>query len=373
MKKIILFVMMLAITITSFATIRTVNNFVNGAAQFTDLQLAINASINGDTIYLQGSPTNYGSATISNKRIILIGPGFAPNKQLPQVAQVNAITLINDAVAGNVDSSEIQGITFVGGSGVLMQSTSGQTYNNIRILRNIFNSGCQLNLQNNNTYTNMVIQNNYFSNSAVIASTSGIYNSFLIQNNVFYAQIFAAGASIQNFGTVNSSNILFEHNLVTGNISGGNSAVLFSQCSGLLFTNNIFINRTIDGNISSSTFTDNLTFNTLGNTAPWASFSNVEGSTGSNINNQNPQMADQASVDAGTNSALLNYTIATGMANNAGSDGKDLGLLFNTTGSLNWDNARTSRLPFVFSMNVTNPTITPGQTISVQVEARRSN
>jgi hypothetical protein len=84
-------------------------------------------------------------------------------------------------------------------------------------------------------------------------------------------------------------------------------------------------------------------------------------------------MVDQTQINSGNSNALLNFTIASGPANNTASDGKDMGLLFDPTGSLNWTNSRNSRLPRIFSMNITTPTVTPGGNLSVTVDARRSN
>ena len=84
-------------------------------------------------------------------------------------------------------------------------------------------------------------------------------------------------------------------------------------------------------------------------------------------------MVDQTAVNAGTNNPLLDFTIPAGPANNSGSDGKDIGLLYDAVGSLNWTTSRGSRLPFIFSMNITNPTIPVAGTLNVVVEARKNN
>jgi hypothetical protein len=60
-------------------------------------------------------------------------------------------------------------------------------------------------------------------------------------------------------------------------------------------------------------------------------------------------------------------------ANNTGSDGKDMGLLFDATGSLNWSNSNMSRIPFIIDMNILTTTITAGGTLNVQVGASRNN
>ena len=84
-------------------------------------------------------------------------------------------------------------------------------------------------------------------------------------------------------------------------------------------------------------------------------------------------MAAGATANNGTSNPLLDFTIAAGPANNAGTDGKDLGLLYDATGSLNWTNSRNSRLPRIFSMTIANSTITPGGTLNINVEGRKSN
>jgi hypothetical protein len=126
--------------------------------------------------------------------------------------------------------------------------------------------------------------------------------------------------------------------------------------------------------VSQSTFNNNLTFFPAGSTAPadpWTVNGNI--SSGGNVSNTDPQMADQAAVNGGTNNPLLDFTIAAGPANNSGSDNKDIGLLFDAAGSLNWAVSRNSRLPYIFSMNITNPTIPQGGSLNINVEARKTN
>jgi hypothetical protein len=140
-------------------------------------------------------------------------------------------------------------------------------------------------------------------------------------------------------------------------------------CQSLLLTNNIFVHRDAALNNSFSTFNNNLTFSSRVDT-PWT----VNGNGGvGNIANQDPQMFNQDSVNAGHDNPLLNFTIAAGPANNTGTDGKDLGLMYNSSGLLNWDFSRMSRLPYIYSMNISNSSIAPGGTLSVQVEARKYN
>ncbi len=92
MKQITLSLAFLA-AVYANATIRTVSNTPSTLAQFSTIQAAVNASNNGDTIYVNGSPNVYAAFTITNKRLVIIGPGWAPNKNLPFAALVGGCTI----------------------------------------------------------------------------------------------------------------------------------------------------------------------------------------------------------------------------------------------------------------------------------------
>jgi hypothetical protein len=195
---------------------------------------------------------------------------------------------------------------------------------------------------------------------------------------MFFFSVCCVGSQIS--GLTNSVNIRFDHNLFfSSNNNGGSTVSIFSSnCSAISLSNNIFNQCNAGLNLSFSTFTNNLTNNSglaasnaVSNDTPWLVNNNVDG--GGNVSSQNPLMADQASINAGNGSPMLNFAIASGPANNSGSDGKDMGLLFDVTGSLNWTNSRNSRVPRIVSMNITTPTIPVGGSLSVTVEARKSN
>src|SRR5215212_790675 len=77
-----------------YATIRTVSNYPASLAQYSTIQAAVDASASGDSIYVHGSPTTYASFTITNKRLTVLGPGWAPDKlYFPFKAIVNGMIL----------------------------------------------------------------------------------------------------------------------------------------------------------------------------------------------------------------------------------------------------------------------------------------
>ena len=357
MRQLFLFLLIFA-SVNLFATIRTVSNSPATLAQFNTIQAAINASISGDTVYVHGSPNTYAAFTITNKQLVILGPGWSPNKNLPFTAIVPGFT-ITGASSGN---TEIQGMVF--NSTIIINASHPD---NLRFIRNqFFNLSFQIN-EGSTTYIGYLFEGNLFDNAQVTGTTSTTYQNFLFQNNYFFENGSVVDGNIAGF--FNSVNVLFNHNIWYGPGSGSRNCFT-SSCRFLTITNNIFVRRDAASSNSSSTFNNNITFNAVNNT-PWASNGNTD--AGGNVANLDPQMVAQAAVNAGTNNPLLDFTIAAGPANNSGSDGKDMGLLYDAVGSLNWTTSRGSRLPFIFSMNIVNPTIPVGGTLNVAVEARKNN
>ena len=350
-----------------FATVRTVSNSPSTLAQYNTIQAAIDASTSGDTVYIHGSPNVYAGFTIADKRLVILGPGWRPDKVFPHQAQINGTVAIGgttgDPLTNPSNNTEIQGLTFL---------TTIQTYishgndhpNGLKFIRNEFSS-LTLYLHETGLYKDYVFEGNTFYNSQVYFNGSGNYQSFLFQNNIFYH---TGGQNIYDLTNGNNS-VIFDHNLWYG--PSNTPVVCFAgTCRFLIITNNIFIRRKAATNNSFSVFNNNITWN-AGTNNPWEVNSNSDG--GGNVVNIDPAMVDQAAVNAGTYNPLLNFTIAAGQANNSGSDGKDMGLLFDASGSLNWTNSRNSRLPRIYSMNIANPTIPVNGSLNVTVEGRKSN
>jgi len=357
MKQIITSLVLLTSVFVN-ATIRTVSNSPSTLAQFSTIQAAVNACNSGDTIYVHGSPNTYAGFTITNKQLVIIGPGWAPNKVLPFQAIVAGFTI----TGASSSNTEIQGLYIT--STILIQSNHPD---NLRFIRNQF-SGIYLYVNEGAvTYIGYLFEGNVFDNAQVQAATNSTYQNFLFQNNYFHEYGCCVDGNIAYFA--NSVNVLFNHNIWYGPSSGTRNCFAVN-CRFLSLTNNIFVRRDAANQNSFSTFNNNITFN-AGVNNPWASNSNVD--AGGNVANQDPQMVDQTSVNNGVDNPLLNFTIAAGPANNSGSDAKDMGLLYDPVGSLNWTTSRTSRLPYIYSMNIVNPTIAAGGTLTVQVEARKNN
>lgn len=264
MKQLIILFLFAMLSTAALATIRSVSN-LDSSAQFSTIQAAIDASKNGDSIYVSRSPKAYSSFTINNKKLAIFGPGWSP--YVPGVASVPGCILTGTGCSG----SELHGLYF---TNIVDIQTAG--INNLLFYRNKI-YGIEM---NSNSVSNYIIEGNYFYSSGWIEGYASISN-FTIRNNIFY-----------NGGLygLNGSNIVVNHNLWYAS----SSTSCFFSCTNLTVSNNIFDREDASGT-SFSIFNNNITHNTA-NDVPWNS--NNNNNAGGNKAGVSPQMADQASVDA---------------------------------------------------------------------------
>ncbi|HYO22638.1 MAG TPA: hypothetical protein VER36_09540 [Flavisolibacter sp.] len=339
------------------ATIRTVSNNPSTIAQFNTIQAAVDAAVSGDTILVHGSPNNYAGFAINNKQLVVIGPGWNPNKELPHPVNIVGNTILTGL---GTSGTELQGLSFYTFIGI---NTTG--INNVRFIRNRFHRvNVSFQGANSGVFSGYIFQGNWFDNGYVSASNQYSLENMLFQNNIFYH---SGVVTSPIYGFHNTVNVLFDHNLFYGT---ANRPVFGNNTRFVTLSNNIFSRVNVANDLTNASFYNNITFNT-NNDAPWTVNGNVDG--GGNLAGVDPQMAAQASVNNAVNDPLLDFSIAAGPADNSGSDGKDRGLLFESTGTLNWVNSRTSRLPYIYSMQTNTPTVVPGGSITVTVEARTNN
>jgi len=371
--------MFVASSLIASATVRTVNNNPAGLAQFSDLQAAMNASSSGDTILIHGSASSYGNAEFIDKRLTIIGPGISPERDGPIVtARVNFIQVAN-INTGNSNGSAFIGIEFTSELRISNNGSGNVGYpvDGVKVIRNKFtNAVLALNAGNNYGsihMQNLFVEGNYLQSSTIASASSSYYfTNCTFINNVF-ARSNGFGGSLANFN--NCTNVVFDHNVFYGNQADGNR--LFDNYGlGLTFKNNVFVNVNTSNthpngsvNIFNNYFQNNITYNCTNN-SPWTVGTNLNG--GGNIVNQNPLLGSQADIDAGTFNPLLDFSIPSGPANNSATDGKDMGVLFDETSTMNWAYGRNSRLPYIYSMNVLNTSVPAGGVLNIQLNARKA-
>lgn len=289
-----------------------------------------------------------------------MGPGFNPDKEIPYGAILLGATVIGPT---GTAGTEIQGMAFD-------RANSSQLYvesDSIRFIRNVFY--CSITYRDNlgAICDNVVWESNYFQVSSFSMNVNCLYSNWLFQNNLFYPPGIGEGLFRS---LANTSNFLFNHNLIYS-CAGLLYKIVFdaNNSGGFVFTNNILMRMNLTGNMGPTSYSNNITFE-CNNNEPWLIAGNANG--GGNIANTNPQLVSQEQVNA-CNAITKNLSVSAGPAKNAGSDGKDIGLLFDAIGPYNWANAGNSRLPRISKMSVLNTTVQQGATITIAVEAKTSN
>jgi hypothetical protein len=350
MKAITLTSVFLAFTLAASATVWRVNNRDDASAAFTTLQLAHNHAsvLNGDTLYLEGSPTSYGNLTLT-KRLHIIGAGFFLSE--------------NDSTRAYKENSLVGNVTFNNGSqnsvieGVYFNAT-GVTINvsDITIRRNRFNYNTggvyqAFRFINIGAGQNILIEGNYMYNfSSHVSSVHGcIYSAaanltnLVIMNNYLYTATSAGSNTIFLQGTVFADNVIVKHNVIQGNV----------WVKEIQYYNNI----QISGNfVSNSSYFSN----------------NIGSSTQYGTNNGNQQNVSMANV-------FVNHTnnLDNGLILKVGSPALGAGLFSEDCGMFGGDNpykmSGIPAIPAIWEVNITNSYGNDNSPINVTIKAKSNN
>jgi hypothetical protein len=322
---------------TSSATVTTVSNNANSPGQFTDLQAAINAAANGDTLYIHGSPTTYGDILL-NRTLTLIGSGYNPQKDVPMHTSLNVLML--DSVAGirGCSNSNIIGLAIT-----YLQNSGGPfRFDNILITLNhiaqvnlspvlssniIFSQNLIDHFYTFSNVNNVVVRNNIIYNST---STFSNCQSVLITNNLYFYVNPSTTFVIQDFSTI---------------------------------TNNIFLN--VYPNTNSSTFNNNLIFNSGNDVLPYGN------NTGSgNFNGQVPVFVNDGGGNYNGINLGYDYHLTTASpGHNGGTDGTDIGPFGGVDPLV--DMTGTPPIPQIKIFNISNSVVQPNTPLDIYVKAKK--
>jgi len=345
--------------VQSLATIRTVNNNLNGPGIFTTIQAAHDAAAAGDTIYVASSPSNYGGATFTQK-IVLFGAGMRPGEKKDNSAYsgLSGEITLNAGSSGSI----ICGMLF---NGNIIRIRA--TVINGQILRNYFNTGGNHVFFEGAT-SGWIIANNYFQPncSTVINMNSNIATNFIIQNNVF-AESSGCGfqngiAPIVNFSS--TANCIISNNVFYGQQGAGvaNNDQAFSNCANFLIENNIFHTMS-PGGLSNSVMNNNITFGTAQDAIPYGSNSGLN-----NVSNIDPQLT---TFSVNSFSPSQNYQPAGGQAKTGGVGGIQMGVY---GGTFNWVNSAVSPIPAIKNFSITSGSTVPaGGSMTIKVTSTKQN
>jgi len=335
MRTLLLFlsIFLMTLTVQSQAKVITVDNRANSGADYTSLSEAVGAAMLGDTIQIHPSATGYGNATIT-KTLHLVGLGHNPAlSKYGERAAVGTISL-----SGNCANSSIRGLQVNA-----VTTSSPINVSDIKIINNRIQSYIICN--NNTAIQDWVVEGNLFDTGYVQPYGDG----WIVKNNIF---------DNTNYALYNADNTdSFLNNIVI--LSNGNFA---TNCSNPIVNNNVFI---LEGsttevvlNNSAIVFNNNLSHNTTGYTVdPFKDGSN-------NLENISPgfsfayaNIADYYNND---------YNVS-GAAENAGTDGTDLGVF---GANFNFDiDGRPDDYPYMTSLDISNTSVPLGENINVTFTA----
>jgi hypothetical protein len=361
--------------------VRTVSNDPTRPAQFTTTTgggntsfiTAENASSPGDTLYVYGSPLDYGTLTIS-KKLVVIGAGYGPNNQFGQPTRASQINLFHD---GSTDASGSVLMGFlIGGS---IACTGTQPSLNITISRNRINGSIQTYLNSSAPASGWTIYNNIISQiwGSSSSRTTNSPTNIIIVNNIMTSHI----------AYYNSNTVLIDHNIFL------NSSNLFLLWN-VIISNNIFVRSSSNlfgGEVVFCTFNNNISNqNTIGGAtqynptnifeATWISTGGGSNSGGGNLVGNNPLFVNVPNNDS--YDITYNYRLQAGSPGKApfSTDGSDAGIYggsypFPSGGNpgSGFDTSPMPPIPQVISVNIQNATIAPNGTLNVKVQGKVNN
>lgn len=355
-KQLLLSAFVSVMCFQSQATVINVSNAatapVNPPYTYNNLQTAINAASDGDSLYVNGTNIDYGTVTITNKTLTLIGAGYGNNLQsnFQQKTQVQSITFAGFTGTKNVI---LTGMLI---PGVINSASTGAPVNNLMIER------CAVNRIASES-------NNLIVRQSIIETTDGasffqptVSGNVLVQNSVLSGLI--------NGGNVNSS--LWENNVFKKAEYYYGNGTISTYNGSAIFINNIF-NSGYSINVSNCTFNNNIFMGTN-------SLGNGNGGTG-NIFNTDPQFVNNGYLNSYSPigkenyATVVDYHLATGSpCIGTGANGTDMGIYGGTnalpaSAMLNGVPA----MPRITEMNLQSISVSPTGNISVQIKAVKEN
>lgn len=206
------------------ATIYTANNNPNrpkGDRVFSTVDSAIAVAAEGDTIHVVPSNSDYGSATI-NKRLVILGIGLQPDKDIQMLSRISSPNVANSAgIGANPNGSVVEGIWMetltLNSVNLVIRRCQINTYLNITgVVSGFIVSHCIVAtiMVPTSTSTGILISNNIFNNPwGGVGYNINAYNA-IITNNIFLATGAAFPATVS--GNVISNNIFMRSPTTTG-------------------------------------------------------------------------------------------------------------------------------------------------------------
>ena len=267
-RKLFTLIFFVGILFNAQAKIWRVNNNPGITADFSTFNAAATAAsvIAGDTIYLEASPTNYSTGSITlTKRLVVIGLGYfldPTNTSSPANTGLQAATsnarLDFIRIGDGSNGSKFIGVQFTSGPYI---TSSANPYN--LVFEKCHGSSFFVYFENNTTYNNITIKKCFIQSTGITAGAGATVTNFTCENNVFWGSnitlpnLSGTNNIIRNNSFTASGGITISNSYVANNIFGTGSEVNFTNCT---IKNNLFqINQTLPPTATNNQVNVNMT------------------------------------------------------------------------------------------------------------------
>ncbi len=337
----------------SNAAVLTVCNY-GTVAQFTSLANAYVAANPGDTLYVYGSPTDYGTFIVQ-KKITIIGAGYADSS-------INLSTTISTIVLDTTVSSTASGSNIIGINFTNINFTANSVTNVFISRCNNFSTGGFIAMGPVNwTIENCVLDNIVFSlfGGSFVGCSSGIVNNNVIEG--FPGDSYGSGYA-------SAPGLLFDHNMVVGNTGGPGGALSYFIGTYATITNNVFLNFSSVGSAGYSNFTNNLLVYTAGPVSyPIGSYDIGSG----NLDTTSSPFVNGLIYWTNPSSLSSNWQLLPSCSgHNGATDGTDIGIFGGSSPMMNFTGA--AAIPQMTLLTAPT-TVTLDSPINVHFKARQQH
>ena len=320
------------------AKVWTVSNNAITAGHFTSVQIAADSANVGDTIYVVGSPTDYGNVTLKCM-VTMIGAGYAvTGTQYNYASVVDNIYLDSAAFGPQVSGTKVMGFWI----------NSSFDYNSTANINDVDVERC------------------YISSWLYVSGSNWkiVNNDINVIDPQYNANVFIQNNFIQQIQYSNQTTVIIDHNNFVAN-----SGNIFYTVSNAVISNNIFWWGTPQNNTSSCTYSNNVvTYSSTINLPP-------ANNVGANNTFIGTSYFSNASIPSSTvcQNCIWNYTWGIKPASpihNSATDGTDPGVYGGAYPCQTSTGA--TRIPQMTLMNV-GAVVPAGGNLNVNFKARVQN
>ena len=261
MKILLLSLMALLLSVSTFATIRRVTNnvgifsiaglvYINTSTNSVSnaFAQAYNDAANGDTLYLEPSSIEYRTLVDIEKRLVIIGNGYriSENAGIANPLPYNLTqSILKGTTAGSLINLKLGSENSVL-SGLVLTGNLVVTANNIMIERCLFESGISAELNSNN---NIFKQNHILNFNLTGNGQNNIISNCILAGIYGFSNWTVTNCTINNISNTTSST--FINSIVINNINNNNNS--FANC---LKIGGAFPTPGINNNIENITLAD---------------------------------------------------------------------------------------------------------------------